>query len=158
MNRDELILSNLDLARKIGLGYAKRKRRSADDMVAAANYGLVQAAQWISEGRCTDPRYVMGYIVETIKRFCREDVEKDHTIVIDHRAKQRMYKEGLTDYGTEQSPDARLLWEEELEQLNPRHRRIVELRVAGYNGLEIAAQLGVSHQMITKNMKELRHD
>ena len=155
MTRDDIIQANMDLAKKIGLGFARRKHRPADDMVAAAYFGLVQAAQWAIEGRCEE-KYLVPYIVETIKRFCREDVEKDHTIVIDHRAKTYMYKESLSDYGVDQSPDARLLWEEELDQLSPRHRAIVEMRVAGYNGLEIAAVLGVTHQMITKNLKELK--
>lgn len=160
--KDLIIAEHMHIAKVIGQWYARRNRRNLDDLIGAAYLGLCQAVAWAPE-RLRDCN-ISPYIASTIHRFCRECIEADHTVVIERRSRIKYRKERgegrcteiTIDPAIEQDPAAPLLAAELLESFCPRHRAVIELRVAGYTQCEIAEQLNVSQPMIHKYLKEIK--
>lgn len=154
--KDLIIEHHMQLARSIGVWYARRNRRAADDLISAAYLGLCQAVEW-APTRLHDHN-ITPYIVVTMHRYCREAIEADHTVVIERRARKE-YRESrgegkmtvlMDDDAVEQSPDQRLLMAELMETFCIRHRTVIEMRLGGYNQCEIAEKLNCSQPMVCK--------
>lgn len=163
LTRDLIIEAHMDMARTIGRWHARKSRRQPDDLIAAANLGLVQAVQWACEGRLHD-KNITPYIATTIHRFCHDAIEADHTVIIERRARKHYVEtrgipaavEVADDRVTECAADHGLLYAELLELFVPRHQAVIELRLAGWTQTEIATKLCVSQPMVYKYIKEIK--
>jgi RNA polymerase sigma factor (sigma-70 family) len=161
--RDLIIEEHMKLARSIGVWYARRHRRLPDDLISAANLGLVQAVQWACQGRLRDHN-ITPYIVVTIHRYCREAIEADHTVVVARKARRHyvatkglpVSKEIVDEHAIDDHPDKRILYAELMETFCVRHRVVIELRLAGYTQVEISEKLNVSQPMVHKYLKEIK--
>lgn len=161
--RDLIIEEHMKLAKMIGIWYARKHRRQPDDLIGAANLGLVQAVQWSCEGRLRDHN-ITPYIVVTIHRFCREAIEADHTVVVARKARKHylatignpVSRELVDDTAIEDSPDKNLLYGELMAMFCTRHRVVIELRLAGYTQVEISNKLSVSQPMVHKYLREIK--
>ena len=161
--RDLIIFEHMAMARSIAVWYARKHRRQVDDLVAAANLGLVQAVQWACEGRLHDHN-ITPYIVTTLHRFCRDAIEADHTVVVERRARRHYVEtrgkpvsvEVADDRITESVADKNILLVELLETFCTRHRAVIELRLGGWTQCEIAEKLNVSQPMVCKYIKEIK--
>lgn len=161
--RDLIIGEHMKLARSIGIWYARRHRRQPDDLIGAANLGLVQAVQWACEGRLRDHN-ITPYIVVTIHRFCREAIEADHTVIVARKARKHylatrgnpcsveVHDETIID----DSPDKNIIYGELMSTFCTRHRVVIEYRLAGYTQVEISQKLNVSQPMVHKYLKEIK--
>jgi RNA polymerase sigma factor (sigma-70 family) len=152
----------MQLVRSIGIWYAKRNRRAADDLVSAAYLGLCQAVAWAPE-RLKDNN-ITPYIVVTVHRFCREAIEADHTVIVERRARKHyiatrglpVSREITDDRVTESCADHGILMAEVLDTFCVRHRAVIEMRLAGYRQVEIAEKLRCSQPMVHKYLAEIK--
>ncbi len=89
--REEIILEFQGLARSLARHAVARHPQRADDIRAAAAFGLVQAVCWARErmyNNCIGP-----YITTTVRRFIRDFLERDHMIRVPRKEWMKMIKE-----------------------------------------------------------------
>jgi RNA polymerase sigma factor (sigma-70 family) len=158
--RDLIIEAHMRSSHRIAVWYARRNRRQVDDLISAANLGLVQAVQWACEGRLRDSN-ITPYIASTVHRFCRECIEQDHNIVVDRRAWKKgatvcMVRDAAVEPVEECPVDGALIMAEVLSLFCVRHQTVIELRLAGYKQVEIAERLNVSQPMVFKYLREIK--
>lgn len=162
-SRDLIIELHMPLARSIACWYAKKNRRASSDLIADGYLGLVQAVQWACEGRLRDYN-ITPYIVSTIHRYCRETIEKDHTVIVERRARKHyIVTRGLPvsvavmdDRSTECCADHGIRVAEAMSRYCPRHQAVIRLRMAGYTQTEIAGKLGVTQQMVGRYLRDIK--
>jgi RNA polymerase sigma factor (sigma-70 family) len=70
----------------------------------------------------------------------------------------RDFARGRARHPTVPLPDDRRRLEEALTKLTPRRERIVRLHLAGLKGREIAARLGISHDLVRKEQERAIED
>ena len=89
--RDEIILEFQGLARSLARHAVARHPQRADDIRAAAVFGLVQAVCWARERMYNN--YIGPYITITVRRFIRDFLERDHMIRVPRKEWMKMIKE-----------------------------------------------------------------
>ena len=182
--RDRLIESHVRLALNMAGKYMHGQRRRQDDLIGAALQGLTQAVTWAPE-RMTNNN-ITPYIVSTVKRFLTDFLQKDSIITIERRAFKKMieenkgsisfvpyfmevepdesdpdnYQAGYYDDNTPAVCDDSCLEKEELIDFlakdDKRMLIILELLLQDKSQVEIADELSLSKQYVSKLMQKLR--
>lgn len=93
-----LVSQHMMMAHRISASY-KRKLTikigaSVDDIYGAGYLGLVQGCVWVRDGRLKHSE-VTAYLAVTVRRFCQDYCECDHSVPIERRALKDYYQKGI---------------------------------------------------------------
>lgn len=139
------MLELIPLAERVGHSFARREPKEREDYLGCSRLGLVQAIQWICEGRCPHDN-VQGYVVETCKRFC-----------MDYASMLKSRGQGLGDYWeVVVEVDGQLIVDDILPYFTAREQEIILNRMAGCTNTEIAERLGITKQYVGQILDKIR--
>jgi DNA-directed RNA polymerase specialized sigma24 family protein len=144
-SRSALIIELLPLAERVAYSFARREPREREDFLGCSRLGLSQAIQWVCEGRCPHEN-LEGYVVSTCKRFC-----SDWVGVLNARA------QGLGDYWVVPAvEDSSIIVADIMSHFTARQQEILNHRMAGLSGKEIAAEMGMSEPWVVWETKKIQ--
>jgi RNA polymerase sigma factor (sigma-70 family) len=183
--RNEIIKQTTKIALAVAKKHAKNDNiYELEDLQQQARLGLVQAVNWIPT-RLDDDKFE-GYAWRTCDSFCRKYLERNQTVHIPYDAfleivrrdgpeaipkiwsieAWRARDDDGPSTGHAQNPfeiPAPPIYDRDrfedlctILHMNPRERRVVDLRVAGHGIVEIGRRLNISKSMVFKIIEALR--
>ena len=165
--RNQLISCHMRMAWRVAYVFKKRltisKGLAVDDLFQSAFYGLVQACEWIVEGRTTQDT-ITPYLATTVRRFVSDHIEHDHCVPVERRALKKYYTQIGAPYLREMfdhstvTPviEAGIVMTETIAMFPEKEQRVIHMMLAGRDQKYMSDELEISRRQLCEIIKNLR--